>query len=75
MRFTRPRVIPCLLLHNKGLVKTRRFRDPVYLGDPINVVYRVRNDRRFSSTRAMATDTCPGVWPGVGTNLTSAVTA
>ncbi|MCB0013469.1 MAG: imidazole glycerol phosphate synthase subunit HisF [Anaerolineales bacterium] len=44
MRFTRPRVIPCLLLHNKGLVKTRRFRDPVYLGDPINVV-KLFNDK------------------------------
>jgi len=32
----RARVIPCLLLSGQGLVKTRRFRDPVYLGDPIN---------------------------------------
>jgi cyclase len=34
----RPRVIPCLLLLNKGLVKTRKFKEPTYLGDPINVV-------------------------------------
>ena len=34
----RSRVIPCLLLHNKGLVKTVRFTDPKYLGDPINAV-------------------------------------
>lgn len=32
------RVIPCLLLLDKGLVKTRRFKDPVYVGDPINAV-------------------------------------
>jgi len=33
-----PRVIPCLLLHNAGLVKTVKFKDPKYLGDPINIV-------------------------------------
>lgn len=33
-----PRVIPCLLLRGAGLVKTRNFRDPVYVGDPINAV-------------------------------------
>lgn len=32
------RVIPCLLLRNHGLVKTIRFKDPTYLGDPINIV-------------------------------------
>lgn len=34
----RPRVIPCLLVHNKGLVKTVKFTDPKYVGDPINAV-------------------------------------
>ena len=38
------RVIPCLLLLGQGLVKTRRFRAPAYLGDPINVV-RIFNDK------------------------------
>lgn len=33
-----PRIIPCLLVHNKGLVKTTRFKDPKYVGDPINAV-------------------------------------
>lgn len=33
-----PRIIPCLLVHQKGLVKTVRFRDPKYVGDPINAV-------------------------------------
>ncbi len=32
------RVIPCLLLKGKGLVKTERFANPRYLGDPINIV-------------------------------------
>lgn len=32
----RSRVIPTLLLRGDGLVKTRRFKDPVYIGDPIN---------------------------------------
>jgi cyclase len=35
---TRARVIPCLLLRGHGLVKTRKFKDPVYVGDPINAV-------------------------------------
>lgn len=34
----RPRIIPCLLVHNKGLVKTVKFKDPKYVGDPINAV-------------------------------------
>ncbi len=34
----RSRVIPCLLLQNKGLVKTQKFKDPKYVGDPINAV-------------------------------------
>jgi len=32
------RVIPVLLLKGKGLVKTERFENPKYLGDPINIV-------------------------------------
>lgn len=38
------RVIPCLLLGNNGLVKTTKFRDPAYIGDPINAV-RIFNDK------------------------------
>ncbi len=33
-----PRIIPCLLVKNKGLVKTIKFKDPKYVGDPINAV-------------------------------------
>lgn len=34
----RSRIIPCLLVHNKGLVKTVNFKSPKYVGDPINAV-------------------------------------
>ena len=34
----RSRVIPCLLIHKKGLVKTVNFKEPKYVGDPINAV-------------------------------------
>jgi cyclase len=34
----RPRIIPCLLIQNKGLVKTVKFKDPKYVGDPLNAV-------------------------------------
>jgi imidazole glycerol-phosphate synthase subunit HisF len=40
----RYRVIPVLLLKNNGLVKTTRFKNPVYLGDPINAV-KIFNDK------------------------------
>lgn len=34
----RSRIIPCLLVHKKGLVKTVNFKDSKYVGDPINAV-------------------------------------
>lgn len=34
----RSRIIPCLLMHEGGLVKTRQFSDPKYVGDPLNAV-------------------------------------
>ena len=40
----RPRLIPCLLVHNGGLVKTVNFTDPKYVGDPINAV-RIYNEK------------------------------
>lgn len=38
------RVIPCLLVSGNGLVKTRQFKDPVYIGDPVNAV-RIFSDK------------------------------
>ena len=34
----RPRIIPCLLIRDKGLVKTLKFKDGKYVGDPLNAV-------------------------------------
>jgi len=34
----RPRAIPCLLVRGNGLVKTQKFSNPVYLGDPVNAI-------------------------------------
>lgn len=40
----RPRIIPCLLIKDNGLVKTVNFRNPKYVGDPINAV-RIFNEK------------------------------
>ena len=40
----RPRIIPSLLLHDKGLVKTINFKSHKYIGDPINAV-RIFNEK------------------------------
>ena len=37
------RVMPCLLLKNRSLVKTTLFESPSYVGDPINTV-RIFNE-------------------------------
>lgn len=38
------RVMPCLLLREGALVKTVRFRNPSYIGDPINAI-RIYNEK------------------------------
>jgi imidazole glycerol-phosphate synthase subunit HisF len=38
------RIIPCLLLKGAGLVKTTRFKEPKYVGDPINAI-KIFNDK------------------------------
>ena len=40
----RSRIIPCLLVQNGGLVKTVNFKDPKYVGDPLNAV-RIFNEK------------------------------
>jgi cyclase len=40
-----PRIVPCLLLDGNGLVKTRKFKGPTYIGDPINAI-KIFNDKR-----------------------------
>ena len=39
-----PRIIPVLLLHRGGLYKTKQFKNPSYVGDPINAV-RILNEK------------------------------
>jgi len=41
----RPRVIPCLLLKGEGLVKSVKFKNHQYIGDPINAV-KIFNDKK-----------------------------
>jgi cyclase len=41
----RPRIIPCLLVHKGGLVKTVQFTEPKYVGDPLNAV-RIFNEKK-----------------------------
>lgn len=38
------RVMPCLLIRNRALVKTVRFKDACYVGDPINTI-RIFNEK------------------------------
>ncbi len=52
------RLIPCLLLKGAGCVKTVRFRKPVYLGDPINIV-RIFNDREVDELVVLDVDATP----------------
>ena len=40
----RPRLIVSLLLSNNALVKTINFKDPKYIGDPLNAV-RIFNEK------------------------------
>jgi imidazole glycerol-phosphate synthase subunit HisF len=44
MQLFRRRVIPVLLLRGAGLVKTHKFKEPKYVGDPINAV-RIFNEK------------------------------
>jgi len=39
-----PRIIPVLLIKNRGLVKTINFKKPNYIGDPINAI-KIFNDK------------------------------
>jgi len=41
-----PRIIPCLLLNENGLVKTTKFTNPKYVGDPINAI-RIFNEKEI----------------------------
>jgi cyclase len=51
----RPRIIPCLLIHKKGLVKTVKFKTPKYVGDPLNAV-RIFNEKEADELMVLDID-------------------
>ena len=51
----RSRIIPCLLVHNKGLVKTVKFKDGKYVGDPINAV-KIFNEKEVDELMVLDID-------------------
>lgn len=51
----RPRVIPCLLVKNRGLVKTIKFGQPKYVGDPINAV-KIFNEKESDELMVLDID-------------------
>lgn len=51
----RSRIIPCLLIHKKGLVKTTCFRESKYVGDPINAV-KIYNEKEVDELIVMDID-------------------
>jgi imidazole glycerol-phosphate synthase subunit HisF len=59
----RPRITPCLLVHKGGLVKTVRFAEPKYVGDPINAV-KIFNEKEADELIVLDIDaTANGVEP------------
>jgi cyclase len=49
------RVIPCLLLSHDGLVKTIKFKDPKYVGDPINAI-KIFNEKEVDELTVLDID-------------------
>lgn len=52
------RFIPCLLLKENGLVKTVNFKNPKYVGDPINTV-RIFNEKEVDELIFLDIDATP----------------
>src|SRR5512133_2365929 len=50
-----PRIIPCLLVHDKGLVKSVKFSDKKYVGDPINAV-KIFNEKEVDELMVLDID-------------------
>ncbi len=51
----RSRIIPCLLIHNKGLYKTVKFKDHKYVGDPLNAV-KIFNEKEVDELMVLDID-------------------
>jgi cyclase len=51
----KPRIISCLLVSDKGLVKTVNSKNPKYVGDPINAV-RIFNEKQVDELMVLGID-------------------
>ena len=51
----RKRVIPCLLIQDQGLVKTKKFKNPKYIGDPINAL-KIFNEKQADEIIVLSID-------------------
>lgn len=51
----RPRIIPCLLVKDKGLVKTLKFGEGKYVGDPLNAV-KIFNEKEVDELMILDID-------------------
>jgi len=51
----RARIIPCLLVHDGGLVKTQKFKDAKYVGDPIKAV-KIFNEKEADELMVLDID-------------------
>lgn len=51
----RPRIIPCLLVHDRGLIKSVNFKNYKYVGDPINAV-RIFNEKEVDELMVLDID-------------------
>lgn len=55
----RNRVIPVLLVKDRGLVKTTKFAEPSYVGDPINAI-RIFNEKEVDELALLDISATPG---------------
>ncbi len=61
-----PRIIPVLLIRNKGLVKTTQFKNDKYVGDPLNAV-RIFNEKKVDELTVFDIDaSTKGLEPDFG---------
>lgn len=60
------RIVPCLLISGGGLVKTRGFQNPKYVGDPLNAV-KIFNEKQVDELVVLDIDaTVTGAEPNYG---------
>lgn len=55
MSLLRSRIIPCLLIHDRGLTKTEKFKPGKYVGDPLNAV-KIYNEKQVDELMLLDID-------------------